>query len=371
MKQLVLFIALLSQTLIWAQTPIKVEISGNVFNTTSVDSVMISQYFGGTNYKDFLKAKLDKKGNYVMKGTLPSKDFYVFRVGNQHINLILRDSAKIRLNADARNVVYYHTLTGSDESNQVNEFVREWQTYSQKRDSASAMLRQHPENTEAINQSFQNVYYNFQTFRQAYISKNQNSPALLPVISSLELDKEFATYETLVKQIYSSFGGSPVVEATKQQYDDRVRQMEAMNFLAPGKMAPDFTQNDVNGKPITLSSLRGNVVLIDFWASWCGPCRAENPNVVRLYNKYKDKGFTVMSVSLDKDKQRWIEAIAKDNLSWPNHVSDLKHWSNEVAKLYQVTGIPFTVLVDQEGKVIATKLRGPQLESTLQSIYGF
>jgi len=373
MKKALLILVVLVQLQVWGQTPIKVEISGSIFNITAGkdDSVKISHYFGGTNYKDYLAAKIDKKGNYALKGTLPSKDYYVFRLGNQHINIILRDTSKLRIHADAKNLVYVHSLAGSDESNQVNEFVREMQAYNAKRDSASNLLKMHPENGEAINQSFQTIYYNFQSYKQRYMAMNQNTPALLPVISSIEVDKEFATYESIVKQITESFAGSPVIEATRQQYQEKVRQMEAMNFLSPGKVAPDFTQNDVNGKPVTLSSLRGNVVLLDFWASWCGPCRAENPNVVALYDKYKDKGFTVMSVSLDKEKQKWLDAIAKDKLVWPNHVSDLKFWSNEVAKLYQVTGIPFTVLIDKEGKVIATKLRGPQLEATLQQLFGF
>ncbi len=369
MKQFVLFMALVIGGSVMAQTPIKVDISGNIFNTNG-DSIHIAQYFG-THYKDYLNGKLDKKGNYHLKGTLPSKDYYVLRVGNQHINLILRDSSTLRVNADGKNIAYFSTIVGSDESVQMNEFIRELQSFNQKRDTASAMLRRTPENQQAINQSFQQEYLTFQSYRQGFIARNQNSPALIPVLSTLDMEKEFSIYESVVQQLSASFSGSPNVEGIKQQYNERVKQRDAMNFLAPGKVAPDFTQNDTNDKPLSLSSLRGSVVLIDFWASWCRPCRAENPNVVKLYNKYKDKGFTVMSVSLDKDKQNWLAAIAADGLAWPNHVSDLKYWSNAVAQQYKVSGIPFTVLIDAEGKVIGTKLRGADLENTLKNIYGF
>ena len=116
--------------------------------------------------------------------------------------------------------------------------------------------------------------------------------------------------------------------------------------------------------------MRGKVVLIDFWASWCGPCRRENPNVVKLYEKYKDKGFEIFSISLDKDKTAWIKAIKDDNLKWTNHVSDLKYWSSEAAKLYGVSSIPSTVLIDKEGRVIAKNLRGRDLELKMKEIFG-
>jgi len=137
---------------------------------------------------------------------------------------------------------------------------------------------------------------------------------------------------------------------------------------APPALAPDIKLKDVNGKELALSSLRGKVVLLDFWASWCGPCRKENPNVVRMYEKYKNKGFTVYSVSLDEDKTRWTDAIKADNLSWPNHVSDLKGWASEGAALYNVQSIPATFLIDENGMVIAQNLRGAELEQKLQEI---
>jgi len=138
-----------------------------------------------------------------------------------------------------------------------------------------------------------------------------------------------------------------------------------MKATAIGALAPEINLPTPDGKNIPLSSLRGKVVLIDFWASWCGPCRAENPNVVKLYQAKKDQGFDIYSVSLDKDKNAWIKAIEKDGLAWPSHVSDLGYWNSSVVKQYGFQGIPFTVLVDREGKIVAKGLRGPQLEEAV------
>ena len=132
--------------------------------------------------------------------------------------------------------------------------------------------------------------------------------------------------------------------------------------------APDFTLSTPEGKPISLSSLKGKVVLIDFWASWCGPCRKENPNLVKLYEKYKDKGFTILSVSLDNDEAAWKKAIEADGLIWPNHVSDLKGWESTMTKVYGFNSIPHTVLVNKEGKINGIGLRGEALEEKIKSI---
>lgn len=137
----------------------------------------------------------------------------------------------------------------------------------------------------------------------------------------------------------------------------------------PGSEVPDLVGTSPSGETLRLSDLRGKVVLIDFWASWCGPCRKENPNVVRMYKKYADKGFEIFGVSLDRDKARWEQAIADDQLTWP-HISDLKQWKSEHAALYGVRSIPDALLIDAEGKIIARKLRGAQLEQALENIFG-
>ncbi len=144
-------------------------------------------------------------------------------------------------------------------------------------------------------------------------------------------------------------------------------QVKAAKGFATGAVAPDFTSKTPKGETMSLSELRGKVVLIDFWASWCGPCRRENPHLVKLYKKYKDQGFDVMGVSLDRKKDAWLKAIKKDGLNW-HHVSDLKGWSNAVAREYSVRSIPHTVLLDREGRIIARNLRGAALEQQLDQL---
>ncbi len=153
--------------------------------------------------------------------------------------------------------------------------------------------------------------------------------------------------------------------------------VDLYNFISESKVgavgteAVDFTMPDTSGNPVKLSSFRGKYVLVDFWASWCGPCRNENPNVVENFNKFKKKNFTILGVSLDKpgEKNNWVYAINQDNLTW-NHVSDLQWWNNAAAKLYHIEAIPQNMLIDPEGKIVAKNLRGPALQAKLCEIFG-
>jgi peroxiredoxin len=156
----------------------------------------------------------------------------------------------------------------------------------------------------------------------------------------------------------------------KTSYGKQIKERLAIGrMLAVGQPAPGFTQNDTSGNPISLKDFKGKYVLVDFWASWCGPCRAENPNVVAAYNKYNGKNFTILSVSLDRPgaKDAWLTAIHKDSLVW-THVSDLKFWDNAVSKLYGVNSVPANFLIDPAGKIVAKDLHDEKLQSTLEDI---
>lgn len=369
MKRLV-FLSFLFLSLSTFAQGLKVHVEGNIFYS-GTDSIRLSQNFG-SYFKDYAVSKLDAKGNFELSGVVPGPDYYLLRIGQQALHLVIRDSSMIKIYADGRKISSQCNFVNSEESRQMHEYVLLTSSWQQKTDSALAVIKQDPSKEAFINQYMTEQFKQYQTSLQSFFGMYQGSASLILPLSSVNIDQDFQTYKDLITQLYQSFPQSSIVQQLHQKYLQKKQELEAADPFARGKAVPDFEEFKTDGKKkMKLSDLKGQVVLVDFWASWCGPCRGENPNVVKNYQKYKDAGFTVMSVSLDSDRNKWLAAIAADQLSWPNHVSDLGGWQSKVAKQYGVTSIPFTILLDKEGKVIATNLRGVALEQTLQQIFGF
>ncbi|MGA1373969.1 MAG: peroxiredoxin family protein, partial [Flavobacteriales bacterium] len=207
-----------------------------------------------------------------------------------------------------------------------------------------------------------------------FVQMHPTSDAILGVLEHLNATTEAALFEKILATTESSLGNTAYHIALRSQFE-AIRNSANTGMDAapkantgPNSKAPDIVMRSPSGELLKLSDLRGKVVLIDFWASWCGPCRRENPTVVRAYQKYKDKGFEIFSVSLDSDKARWTSAIAQDGLVWPNHVSDLAGWRNAAAGAYGVSSIPATFLLDRNGNIVGTNLRGPALEARLSEL---
>lgn len=219
------------------------------------------------------------------------------------------------------------------------------------------------EKKDSIANAYQSAVLSIQVKVDSFILSRRNSyvsPFLLVVVNQLSDDVFLLErrYQSLSPEVQQSLYGKYLQE-----------QITTSKIGAVGSEAQDFIQNDTSGRPVRLSSFKGKFVLIDFWASWCKPCRMENPNVVAAYERFKSKNFTVLGVSLDRSREAWIKAIQDDGLSW-SQVSDLKFWNNAVAQQYRVQQIPLNILIDPNGKIVGKNLRGPELDSKLCALLG-
>ncbi|MBK7030654.1 MAG: TlpA family protein disulfide reductase [Bacteroidales bacterium] len=281
--------------------------------------------------------------------------------------LILSPGEKVNLISPTAKLGIDAKIEGSPQTEFLYRTINLLQPFDARRDSLNTQYNNIQKSTERDSLSpmvIAEFMKNDSLQKNLLLREFQKMPGTLAWMflqDKFDMTTDFAFIDQMEKALYKSYSYIPFVE----QYH---KQIDVERKTAVGSLAPDIKLADPEGVERSLSSLRGKVVLIDFWASWCGPCRKENPNVVKAYAKYKEKGFEVFSVSLDKDRESWLKAIATDKLVWPNHVSDLKYWKSAGAAAYGVTAIPFTVLIDKEGKIVAKKLRGEELEKKLSEL---
>ncbi|HEV8084048.1 MAG TPA: TlpA disulfide reductase family protein [Chitinophagaceae bacterium] len=318
-------------------------ITGNV--TGFADGTTVSFLNEQTNQPE--KQTTIENGKFIVKGKLTEPGFKGLVFGDQPpLVPMFIDNSEITLTGD-KNKIDQLEIKGSPSHALYIEYSNALKPYDKIIASGAGIDENGSKEIEKISSDFVKKH------PESYV-------APLAIIRMFQMTQNGAKSEELYKLLPSEVQASGLGQFANQQI-----QESKINPI--GSTIKDFSQNDTTGKSVNISSFRGKYVLLDFWASWCRPCRMENPNVVAAYNKYHDKNFTVLGISLDQAKPAWLNAIQMDGLSW-SHVSDLKGWNNEVAALFQVRSIPQNLLIDPNGKIVAKNLRGEVLVSKLEEL---
>ncbi len=338
----------------------KLVLSGNI--TDMPDNIEVS-LMSSDGKGTLLATAKSAKNKFRLSALLPMEGIYLLQFPQQQVVPLFIGNEAITATGDIHDVANLK-FNGSPTQDDFAEYTTIMQPLLEQSNTITQMASSGGV-TDSLRKAYTNTTQGILAAADAFLNKKPASP-----VSALMLlvVKRFAPSGDYIEQRYSLLAA----QGKESFYGKMLGQSinEAKSGPNPvGAIAPDFSQADINGTPVTLSSFKGKYVLVDFWASWCRPCRDENPNVVDNYNRFKSKNFTVLGVSLDRAKEPWIQAIADDNLTW-THVSDLKFWSNDVAKLYSVGSIPQNFLIGPDGKIVAKNLRGPALEATLCQILG-
>lgn len=316
-----------------------------------------------------IDSAVSKKGKFTLKGVIDYPQMIQLIAGNtkKRTSFYLENSDSIKVTGSLDSLfkakvkgsftnAQYDSLIKSNKSlsDQYSKYVVKYQAASQSGDAANQTI---------IEKQLDSIQTEMSNLQKKFVKTHPHSYVTPSIIQGLSYEMEAGDIETMLNGIDTSLAKLPVIKTLKER-------VNTMKSVAIGQKAPDFTLSDVNDKPVALSSRIGSkLLLVDFWAAWCNPCRQENPNVVKVYNEFHKKGFDVFGVSLDHAKDAWVKAIADDKLTW-THVSDLQWWNNTAAKLYAVNSIPANFLIDEKGVIIGRNLRGKDLYNKVNEVLG-
>lgn len=297
--------------------------------------------------------------------------YYRLNFYNKQLVMLILEDDDVQVDVDGNSRNGFVRVSGSDAHELINKVQTAQQEFQQapeireiNQEYGAAVQQGNVQRQEELEELYFSLEEDFNNRIKNIIDSAGTTLAVIDLLEggrTLDKDRNFDFYDRKAKELKEAMPENDRVK-------DFVDQVEKMRVTAIGEIAPEIALPNPEGDTVKLSSLRGNYVLVDFWAKWCRPCRIENPNIVRVYNKYKDEGFEVFGVSLDRNKQDWVQGIEEDKLHW-TQVSDLKFWNSEAAKTYGVNAIPFALLLDPEGKIIAKNLRGKALEDKLEELF--
>jgi len=338
----------------------ELSISGKIENPKDIKKVLL---YEADQLVD--SAFLNESNEFKFRRVTPEPNFYTLVIGEKNFLIVGQNGDALEFKSDYSDLTNTYEIKGSGDSEKIRDFNKlsnEYgKIYQKIQDDYAEIINSNPSAKDSIYSvlmpQFQSNMDKYSVEAFKFVQDNKDNLAGFYAAGTIDQNKYEQQLIVYADEIKSKFPKNGAVQSF-------VTKMEGLKPVSIGQFAPDFQLPDQTGKEFKLSDFKGKYILLDFWASWCAPCRDENPNIVKQYEKFKSKNFMVLGVSLDDDRDAWLKAIKDDQLNWP-HLSELKRWDGKVTLQYKVEGIPASFILDPEGKIIAKNLRGVELEQFL------